>query len=362
MLRTGLVGISAVERRGRLEAAGLMRSRNRVDQAAMLRRAADFFAPVGVYLPAASSTEALARWMPGMVRSARRGAHPLLHVLMDVFLTAQPPVAPKVVSPFGTGPWPCLNPLASHTGERVVAGLSCYRTKGRMVARFECNCGYVYSRSLSADGTKSKPRYYRYGPLLEPELRRLVSGGASLRATARAIGLDPNTVAAEARRLGLTVTWRTAEKRVHPATRSTIPSSPPPALAIGRRRVRAPRLDWPARDAETLVRCRHAAAALIKLESPTRLTFAAIERAAAGRTGWIRARSCHLPRTISFIARVVESTDVFKRRRASFEIGRTGGAVEPWRVMRAAGLTGADLPMIRELIEATLPDAVRLAA
>jgi hypothetical protein len=44
-------------------------------------------------------------------------------------------------------------------------------------------------------------------------------------------------------------------------------------------------------------------------------------------------------------------SDAFKRRRAAFEIGRTHGAMPPWRVMRAAGLKGVDLPMIKELME-----------
>ncbi|MDO9714500.1 TnsD family Tn7-like transposition protein, partial [Paracraurococcus lichenis] len=362
VLRSGVGGGSAEERRTRLAGAGIMRSLRRVDQMTMLERAAAFFAPAAACLPATSSPEALTSWMPGLVRSARRGTHPLLHVLMDAFLDAQPHVASRAVGPFGAGPWPCLNPLASHTGEAVVIDLTSYTTKGRVVARFSCRCGYVYSRGLSADGGQTQPRFYRYGALLEPELRRLVGEGVSLRAAGRALCLDPKTVVAEAKRLGLPVTWRIGGRVDARMSRTAIPPSTSRAAGAGPRRMPVFRQNWSTRDAETLGRCEHAAAVLMKLEPPSRLTYAAIERAALGRTGWIRLRSRSLPRTINFIEGAVESAAAYKRRRAVFEIGRSDGAIPPWRVMRAAGLTGVDLPVIRELMECTRPEILRVPA
>lgn len=362
VLRSGVAGGSAEERRTRLAGAGIMRSLRHVDQMTMLARAAAFFAPAAACLPATSSPEALASWMPGLVRSTRRGAHPLLHVLMDAFLGTQQHVASRAVGPFGVGPWPCLNPLASHTGEAVVTDLTSYTTKGRVVTRFSCSCGYVYSRGLSADGGQTEPRLYHYGALLEPELRRRVGEGVSLRATGRALGLDPSTVVSVAKRLGLPVTWRAGCRVDARMGRTAAPPSTPRAAGAGPRRMPVFRQNWSTRDAETLGRCKHAAAELIKLEPPFRLTYAAIERAATGRTGWIRARTRRLPRTIDFIEGAVESAGAYKRRRAAFEIGRTDGATPPWRVMRAAGLTGVDLPMIRELMENTRPEILTVTA
>lgn len=361
VLRTGAAVRSTEERRDRLAGAGIMRSQRRVDQAKLLERATVFFAPAAAFLPGTLSPEALASWMPGLVRSARSGTHPLLHVLMDVFINAQPHVASTTIGPFGAGPWPCFNPLASHTGEKVVVDLSSYVTRGRLVARFLCSCGYVYSRSLRADGKMTKPKFYRYGPLFEPEFRRLISEDASLRAVGRALEIDPKTVVAEAKRLGLAVTWSTASNVGARASRLAVPISACHAPAVRPRRVPAPRLDWIARDLEIFGKCSQAVAMLMKLEPPCRLTYASVERAAVGRIGWIRARSRHLPETISFLQSTVERVDAYKTRRAAFQIRLIDGAVLPWRVMRAAGLKGVDLPMIERLIENERREALSIS-
>ena len=63
-----------------------------MNQVVMVERAVAFFAPVAAYLPATLSPDVLAGWLPSMVGTTRRSAPPLLHVLLDVFINAQPRV------------------------------------------------------------------------------------------------------------------------------------------------------------------------------------------------------------------------------------------------------------------------------
>lgn len=345
----------------RLAAAGLMRSPRKVDQQELLARARGFFGPAADLLPSALSSRSLGNWMPKMVRAQRRSLHPLLHVAMEVFLDAQP-VAPVIepAAPFGPGPWPCRNPLADHFAREVVARVRTYRTKGSLVGRFECSCGYVYSRSLSG-AVQGRPRYVRFGPLLKPALRRLVGEGASLRAAGRTLGIDPSTVIREAAALGISVPWHNA-RSVRP-TVITVPTVPTgaqrPKLQSGPRR---PLRDWTSIDAEMLVRFRHAGDILRRQRPPVRITVAALERSAIGRRGWLSKRLGRLPLTAAFVAGAVETTAFFKERRATFVILSSQAPVVPWRVMREAGLTGADMQMICSVVARLRPELEQVAA
>jgi transposase-like protein len=80
-----------------------------------------------------------------------------------------------------------------------------YRMRGhgaksadKPIGRFVCSCGYVFSLA-AAPG--SKPRILDLGPLFRQRLRQLASEGIGLRATARALCVDPGTVRRHAERL-----------------------------------------------------------------------------------------------------------------------------------------------------------------
>jgi hypothetical protein len=59
---------------------------------------------------------------------------------------------------------------------------------------------------------------------------------------------------------------------------------------------------------------------------------------------------------------VVETTASFAERRATFVILNSEAPIVPWRVMREAGLKGADMEMIRSSIERLCPAPRQLAA
>lgn len=352
VLDTGLLPRQGRDVREGLASAGLFRSGGRVDQRALMERIVRHYAPAARWLPCALSAPALASWVPTLTRGARGARHPLFHVVLSVFLDAQEPRRDAASLPFGSGPWPCLNPLPVHEVAPARVALSTRTSRGRLHGRFSCSCGYVYSRGLSNADTTTPPRYVAFGPTLEPELRRLVDAGVSLRAVARALGIDPSTVILEARRAGVKVPWDNARRR---ARRRRGRARRTPQARRGEWSRGDARRDWAALDVETLARFTRARSVLLAATPPSRVTVSALERQAKVRVGWLRPRRPRLPLTTAMVDRAVESTAAFKARRATFAISTAEAAPVAWRIMRAAGLTGADLPMIEALIAAGVP-------
>jgi TniQ/Tn7-like transposition protein D len=71
----------------RLARVGLMRSSRKVDQSALNEGLAAYWAPTFPHLPAACASFGEQGWAAAMVRSHRKAMHPLLHLMMDGFLT-----------------------------------------------------------------------------------------------------------------------------------------------------------------------------------------------------------------------------------------------------------------------------------
>lgn len=331
--------------RRRLAVAGLMRSPCKVNQVALGHAMRAFFGEALRHLPEPCAKLGPGGWTELMTRSHRKAMHPLLHVMMDIFLAAAP-----AADPFGPGPWPCRNPLSDHHGDHRITVMDRYRNREAVVGVFRCDCGYSYTRGLAADGTLGRPRLKNAGPMLEPALRRLVDAGGSLRGIARQVGMDPKTLIREAASLGIEVPWRTKASGRTRASR--LPAHPVDGDMRKRvaTRTPGPRLDWRLIDRNTCDRLRVAAAAIGKLDPPVRVTLGALERRVA-RLGWIGKRRAKLPASFSLAQRLTESTEAFQRRRTRHFVLRMPGA-KSWEIMRAAGLRGCHLPMIEA--EATL--------
>jgi hypothetical protein len=72
--------------------------------------------------------------------------------------------------PFGSGPWPCLNPAAPHYKEEVITDLKLSnRSKPtNPLGIFKCNCGYTYTRlgpDRSVDDRYKKRMVKSYGEI-----------------------------------------------------------------------------------------------------------------------------------------------------------------------------------------------------
>ncbi|MEG3161337.1 TnsD family Tn7-like transposition protein [Sphingomonas sp. LB2R24] len=325
----------------RLARAGFVPAGRQVEQVRLEDAFLTFYDTSLELLPPAVSSLGEHGWLAAMPRRHRKAVHPLLHALLNVFLDAQA----DSMGPFGVGPWPCLNPLADHYSETVIATMTHYANRSARIGVFVCGCGYAYTRGLSPAGIVGPPRLRSGGPLMEAALRRLVKPDASLREVGRLTGLDPKTVVREAASLGLALPW------------STKPSGKPKAVAAdplqrqmkGRNRTPSGiRRDWQALDGDTVKELIVAEAAIRVRVPPGRVSYEALERETVGR-GWLRKRAAKMPRSHALAHAMSETIEAFQRRRTQAIITALPTA-QAWKVMRAAGLKGSELKMVHDLM------------
>ena len=117
------------------------------------------------------------------------------------------PVKDTGTTYFGSGPWLCRNPLADHFGEATIRDPVFNTIYGHVTARFPCSCGYIYTQKRRSDGSKDKPRLYRFGETLRPILLHALASGWTPTWTARLVGISTGTLIAEARRMGVATPW-----------------------------------------------------------------------------------------------------------------------------------------------------------
>lgn len=222
------------------------------------------------------------------------------------------------MSPFGAGPWPCINPLANHRLRTPIKTLTQHRNRGNRVGVFSCTCGYVYTRCLdSQTGALGLPRFLHYGPLLEPALRQLVMAGTGLREIGRSLRLDPKTVVRLASELGVAVSWkpRPFDERPRALPKVVAQSAMPlqhasPAVSATRSRSSRTRRDWPEIDRAWAAKLSTWVGTVRAETPPVRITVAELERR-ANRRGWLLKRRHRLPKTMAFLDQAVETNPNF---------------------------------------------------
>lgn len=346
--------------RSRMLETGLARSVGTMHQQQLAEDFRSFYGRTLELIPGVESSVGFAGdWLAAMVRKHRKANHPLYHLLTQDFLTQREPHK----SPFGIGPWPCLNPLASHRSSMQINAMNKHRNHGNTVGVFTCTCGYVYTRCFYLTTNKlGPPRFLRYGPLLEPALRRLVVAGSSLREIGRALQLDPKTVVRLARELEISVPWKllpSGEGRTKSNTSMQDKNIKQPLHDESRkdfskqRKPSGAHHDWIAIDQEWLTKLTSLITAIQQEIPPIRITVAEFERRLE-RRGWLLKRRHLLPKTVAFLTRTVESTDNFQLRRIHWVINELeeGGCIKAWEVMRKAGLRSDSLKKINEILDA----------
>lgn len=297
-------------------------------------------------------------WLASLVRPRPRAMHPIYHLLLRLFLDERA----EVQSPFGPGPWECLNPFAPHFGDVVVTDLRVRRDRLLLYGDFECGCGYVYTRRRDVDGTAGPARYRSYGPSFAPALRAAIARGDGLRAVARRLKLDPKTVMREAAIAGIATPWRLApsgavrrDNPVHVRCRSQSAVQASHHGSCAR--------DWSFIDRLIARAVGAEAAAINSLLPPVRVTFSELERRMTSQS-WIRDRSAKLPRTIARIDSVVETTDAFRGRRLDFALSEAECAanVTASSILKSAGLPTTWMPRVRAAMAARSTVQVEEAA
>jgi hypothetical protein len=120
-------------------------------------------------------------WLLRLVRRPRHAQHPLYHLLLMQFLgyTAEELFSlPTESRLFGDGPWPCLNPAATHYRKSVIKEykLSPQLRRRKPVGRFSCKCGFAYARTGPDSSPEDKFRIDKmlsFGSLWEATLMEL---------------------------------------------------------------------------------------------------------------------------------------------------------------------------------------------
>ncbi len=152
-------------------------------------------------------------WLARLPRSSAGVQHPIRHILFIHFLghTIETFLnLPSERKPFGSGPWPCLNPVCERYRERCIQTCEItYRhdIDGRPRGRFSCACGFTYSR-IGPD--VSDEEHFRasdaksFGSVWEAALQKLWTDPTmSTRQIADMLGVGLSTVKLNAKRLGL---------------------------------------------------------------------------------------------------------------------------------------------------------------
>ncbi|WP_410498875.1 TnsD family Tn7-like transposition protein [Chitinibacter sp. S2-10] len=294
-------------------------------------------------------------WLNKLVRKQRTTSHPLFHLLLQYFLEQFELKTP----PFGFGPWPCLNPIANHNIEKPITKITTHKNHGKLVAVFQCSCGYTYTRNFdSITQDISEPRLLSYGPMLAPKLTSLIADGKSLREISRLLNIDPKTVASLALEFELKAPWH-----LKPSTLSRKPLSPTTKLkrksystekaeSLSSTRKRKPRLDWARIDDECAMQIINKAEEIMRASPPIRISIAELERR-IGKKDWIYRYKDKIPKTMAAVFKYAENFDEFQTRRIQWTIDQQWeqfGEVRIWRVMRQAGIPSVKIEKVASIV------------
>jgi hypothetical protein len=337
-------------------------------------------------------------WVFNIVRKPRKSFHPVRHLLMIRFLTGSIEEFFKTdyeYNPFGESPWMCLNAAADHYLQAVVSELvisQCYDTK-KPVGTFRCSCGFVYCRTGPDQTQEDKHRIGKvkaYGSVWEQKLRDLVEvEQLGLRATARQLKVDPITVKRYVFKLKLETFWQSSkdndlvdsqelsetdlnyeseskvkyrnawkalQKRYPEASKTTLRKMAPATYAGLYRNdtdwlnqnsptLRMPvssnnRVDWEERDKQVLAQAKDVVPQLLKADKLVRITISRI-----GKTldlqALIEKHLDKMPLTKAYLESVTESIEDYQIRRIKWAVKKLeeqGEEVQPWKVIRMAGL------------------------
>lgn len=331
-------------------------------------------------------------WIKSIVRKHRKAFHPIRHLLMIRFLTGS---IDRFFGndftywPFGKPPWPCLNSTSPHYLEPVIETIeitTCSKTS-KPVGTFRCSCGFVYSRRGPDKTENDRLRVGRvksFGPIWELALKsRLQEKNLSLRAIARKMQCDTNTVVKYADKLRSNSSWKTKECEQFDSRQIAYSSlinkhrsewqdliNSNPDLQVTRLRKMRPglfmwlyrhdrewlkrispysgnnqsenkRVDWVARDKNLLAQSKLALELILHSEEkPVRISLGRIGKM-VGANALFEKHIEKLPETKNYLLSIVETTESFQCRRVSWAakyLSEKGEEVKGWKIIRLAGI------------------------
>lgn len=337
-------------------------------------------------------------WLSCLLRKPRKTSHPLRHILVMLFLETTPEQilchSFKKTSPFGNGPWPCLNPVCEHYRREVIQTCSISRDKtGMPVGTFSCQCGFIYARRGPDEKPESRYKIGRIKTFGEKWCKSLLfyltEEKCSLRETARRLNVDPGTVkhqtaiALVEKRAGdlrsrrddrqkqieshrnkwqlllrlFTDKSRTELRKIAPGIYSWLYRNDhawlfanlPPKVC---KRSVSPRVDWNERDKEVCGKIIDAVQVLKAKVPLVRVSISSLGK----YTGYLSLLEQHLnklPRTKEILDTVVETVSEFQDKRIMhviMQMKQAGISPKVWKVMRAAGLKKGNEARVEKMI------------
>ncbi len=359
-------------------------------------------------------------WLVRLLHPSNSNAqHPLHHLLLVQFLghTVEEffGLQLSAVEPFGTGPWPCLNPVGNHYKRPVIDECSVVYSRdtgGRPIGTFACDCGYIYRRTgpdLSPEDRFKVGTVQSFGSAWDVALSRLWDNpSVSLREIGRQLGVDPRTVTRHAFQLGLSFPragsrggqWackpsghspdsqekrETALENYREDWLSVVQDNPYAGVKVLRGKSPAayvwlyrndrewlkthsphqkepssssPRIDWKKRDKHLSEEVRASALRIRNASGrPKRITTTAIGKD-IGKSILLQRQLNKLPLTAQALDEITESREVSAVRRIWWvaEQCRQEGVLLPeWQFVRRSGVARlVDRPVVRDAINAAL--------
>ncbi len=199
-----------------LKTQGLATPSGQVRQQDFLKQVTAFYSPELLDLLGCSLSNGIeSNWLADLVRKTDHAQFYLPHLLLLHFLkcTYDDFLVSKVgtkATPFGKGPWPCLNPVCPRylTGSIRSCAVSYSRDAGwNPVGTFSCKCGFSYTRTgpdTTNENANKLSKIITFGALWDDELKdNWNSPRVSLRQLARLLGVDPKTIKRRALLLNL---------------------------------------------------------------------------------------------------------------------------------------------------------------
>ena len=332
-------------------------------------------------------------WLSQIVRKHRKVFHPIRHLLMIRFLGESIDTFfqnNKQYRPFGKSPWLCLNAAADHYLQPVVTNLDishCLESK-KPLGTFSCDCGMVYSRSGEDKTEEDKLRIGRvitYGEVWEDKLKELVEvKKLGLRATARELRVDPNTINRYVALLNLNPSWTknklqikskkevsidleeikqqqrdlwlSLQQKNTKLSKTEIRKLAPDAYAwlyrydriwlnnnspkLQKPKASVDRVDWNVRDKKILAQAKNVVRQLLKEDKPVRITVGRVGLS-LGLKALFDKHLDKLPQTQAYLKSVTETVEDFQIRRVEWAIAELedrGEEIKEWKILRLAAL------------------------
>jgi hypothetical protein len=295
-------------------------------------------------------------WLAVATRKARRAIHPLRQLLLIRFLFGSFECFLKQReishSPFGNGPWPCLNQAADHYKEAYIKNVKITRCShtGKPVGTFICSCGFTYSRRGPDEKPEDRFRIGRIkaiGDVWKNQLAYYMEKGLSYRSAAAKLGVDTNTVIKYARGS------LSNEKLSHAVC---LKPSRPLKMVVPRKKhsTHYIRVDWVKRDLELSWKVEEASRILLgdKQSKPIRITSASIGKR-IGNLALLEKHKDKLPITAALLSRYLESVAEFQIRRIHWaaEQMQLEFPLKRWKLIKKAGLRPDYSSAVSEILD-----------